>query len=79
MIQDYSELLKRYSDKSSRGEATDMGGDMAFAIRALVAENERFESALKTIVELPISDGSQDDMLAASMRTIARAALGETE
>jgi hypothetical protein len=88
MIQDYSELLKALDERASvarsEGTGTALGDALHFeqaatAIRALVAENERLELALQTIVELPISDGSQDDMLAANMRSIARAALGETK
>jgi hypothetical protein len=82
MADNYMPLLKQLDNcATSKGaNFTQQTAEQAsIAIRALVEENERLELALKAIVELPISDGSQDDMPAASMRCIARAALGETK
>jgi len=82
MTQDYSELLKRYSDKSSRGEATDMGGDMAFAIRALVEENERQRSVLASLIDAyEAHDVSAHCQLNVNHELIekARAILGKTK
>jgi hypothetical protein len=85
MTHDYSELLKTHDDCKADASTTVIEDEMATAIRALVAENERLALALKDLLRTSAVvqrkgavTGFQWTGLGMSILK-ARAALGETK
>jgi len=74
MVEDYSKLLKRLDYEASWGHK--LPDEAATAIRALVAENERYREVLGVLTACASSDdafGLEDAL------SNARAALGEAK